>query len=469
MSKMTASCDEAIVSTFIHTLPYEILLITFRLVAWVPQDDPHSLVSSYSSPGLFHTKTTIQLGAVCSRWRYIIWQAPHLWTDCLLTLPNCPLNVTKLALKNTQGNPITALIDFNSRISSAKLRTILVEHRSHIQCLRISLSPWDARQEWVATAQFLDSPHSFPSLRELSINGDIGKGSIAWDHLRLFIQCDQPHQLAYVRPRNHFTPWHVANEWLTVLHICNVIPIDQCCRLLLHSPNLIQFRCVTPRPSSKLFEPASLLSPSSPPIFRDKLEVLEWGIYPRSGSDEWYLWLLSAFRFPSLRHLSWVANRPMASLSQTRPFFLGSSPGIQSISWTEGGIPWFLENLPELNTTVQTLRLKCTVAFPALFTHLSTPRLDGSPRFPNLKSLKLSFFTSNKQLLSESVLQFLSSRHQIPSSPFNKLVLESGIYGPIKFDEEQEVKLKFFRKAGIVLDLVEAEWGLPIVSGFVIG
>lgn len=249
------------------------------------------------------------IGSVCSHWRQIAWSTPMLWTyidpvPIRRNAQHTDAALLRLYFKNARALPVSLQIKLDRLSSSPSaaseeiLRAVFLENSRNIGVLMCT-SKSSLRQRWAMLAPKL--AHSqFPNLERLEIN--LRGAPLSRYDTPMFTHAPKLTRAlfsGYQLP--HETFW----EQITVLEL-SALPVSQCLETLVRCPNLIDFRCTSPRPSHKSVD--SAMHGRNTPVTFSHLEKFEW----IGALAEWDIFLYTYVRLPNLRHLILGNSHPLS-------------------------------------------------------------------------------------------------------------------------------------------------------------
>ncbi|KAF7783375.1 hypothetical protein Agabi119p4_1399 [Agaricus bisporus var. burnettii] len=308
-----------------RTLPPETLALIFH----------HALHARQTTPLL--------LGAVCSHWHAVAWSTPLLWT----TIDPLPIRrnaqpsdaaLLRLYFRNARALPVSLHIKLDRLSSSPSaasediLRAVFSENSVSIGAL-VCTSKSSLRQRWAMLAPKL-ARSPFPNLKRLEIN--LRGAPLSRFDTPMFTYAPRLSTVlfsGYHLPHDHFC------DQITVLDLSS-LPVSQCLESLVRCPNLVDFRCTSPRPSHKPVD--SVMSKHRPPYTFPHLQKFEW-----IGSlSDWDIFLYTYINLPHLQHLILGHSHPLS-----RPLDPTLPPSTPNIQTTDPGL-WksFFKRMKSLHT-----------------------------------------------------------------------------------------------------------------------
>lgn len=291
-----------------NIFPNEIMSAIF-VQACLPNGQDDKLVSS-----------PFVLGAVCSRWRQIMWNEPSLWTSVGPIPPNRPVrssDVVRLRLhfQNAGTRPISLNLRLDclpprQRNTRDLLRTVFGENSARIR--NLTFSPTNLDKTWSMVIGAISRSH-FPNLSTFSLVGRRARYSPIHPRLlpTLFDTATQIRTLSF---RGYTLPNREEPFWarVTVLQLTK-LPIDQCIRLLPWCLSLVEYYC-----SQSTGSGATIMCA---PETLHNLEVfdVDWCLPHR-----WRYGLFTRLRFPNLKCFRWYTyDSPIQDIRSNLwgPFF----------------------------------------------------------------------------------------------------------------------------------------------------
>ncbi|KAJ3568115.1 hypothetical protein NP233_g5920 [Leucocoprinus birnbaumii] len=251
----------------------------------------------------------LRLGKVSSRWRSVIHSTPRLWAVWSLWLDpyDFKYRVAMMTeyIRLSKNLPLTITLNFDfSEVDEpgdedwtvpSTLKSALWENRSRVRTLHLC----DPPRYWVQRIS------TFSSLRELSLDysdlSSLTAGQIS--------MTDCPHlvKLTLIDCREWMglhTPPSTALTHVSLLKVHVSLAIT----ILLRSPLLIDFQCLTLDWSPEQFSPPDMTKP----VLLEHLQKLAWdisGIDDRRESIELHHGLLRALHLPALKSLLWKTSK----------------------------------------------------------------------------------------------------------------------------------------------------------------
>lgn len=251
------------------------------------------------------------LGAVCSRWRQIIWNEPSFWTSVGPIPPHRPIRPydvvqLQLHLQNAKTQPIS--LDLRLDCLPPKhpntrdlLRVVFVENSARIRSL--TFSPTNSGKIRSMIFDAINHSH-LPNLSTISF---AARKTPSFSSLHkilpsLFNTAAHIQTLSF---NGYALPDSNGSFWghITVLQLTN-IPLDQCMRALRWCSNLVEYHSSQP----KLAE-AGVRLVAGPPAILVNLEVFDVHGYL---SHRWRSYLFTYFRFPNLKYFGWDSRQSLA-------------------------------------------------------------------------------------------------------------------------------------------------------------
>jgi hypothetical protein len=267
-----------------------------------------ALVFHYAAQHAPARASPLLLGAVCSLWRDVASSTPLLWTDIdpvpiRRNAQHSDAALLRLYFRNARALPVALHLKLDRLSSSPSaasediLRAVFLENSRSIGALVCS-SKSSLRQRWAMLAPALAQAH-FPNLRRLEIN-------LRGAPLSRFERPMFPHapRLSRVLFSGYHLPHETFWEQITVLELSS-LPVSQCLESLVRCPNLVHFRCTSPRPSHK---PLDSAIDGLAPVTFPHLTKFEW----MGSLAEWDVFLYSYVRLPNLHHLILGSSHPLS-------------------------------------------------------------------------------------------------------------------------------------------------------------
>ncbi|KAF9444805.1 hypothetical protein P691DRAFT_786038 [Macrolepiota fuliginosa MF-IS2] len=253
------------------------------------------------------------LGSVCSHWRSVAWTTPALWTliDPVPVRRNAQLSdahLLRLYFTNARALPVSLHIKLDRLSSSPSaaseeiLRAVFLDNSHNIGVLTCT-SKSSLRQRWAMLAPKL-AHAQFPNLERLEVNL---RGAPLWRYdapmLANAPRLTRATFAGYLLPNENEVFW----EQITVLDL-TALPVCRCLETLVQCPNLVDYRCTSPRPPTRSMDVALHLWKSQSAVTLEHLEKFEWV----GALAEWDVLLYTYVRMPNLRHLVLGNSHPLS-------------------------------------------------------------------------------------------------------------------------------------------------------------